>query len=399
LADGDGELTPAWGEDRVDDWFSLDGGAGLVQRTLPISLRCEPVPSYSRSGFSEAILEKLEVLATSSVAGGTLLGIWTSDRVYISARGLADRSTKTPLSPHHQFRAGSFTKALTGTIVLQLVQEGRIALTDTLAMYAQPRHGNSHIPAIKDADRITIQMVLSHTSGIADYTRIPWVAFEIMNHRFRTWRPQELVQAAIDYGPVFRPGAQFAYSNTNSIVAGMLVEQLTQHDYEHEITRRIFQPLSRKRTEMPTGVSLTPPFCCGYVISAGTAADDWTERDPSMAWAAGGVISTLEDLRQLTRALTDGTYLCADLQRLRLQCWEALSAGKPDFPSFRYGLSLMTYGGFVGHSGGAIGYRCIAMHHPEKETTIVIVSNSEPGRRVQDVLKDVVGVVHPEIHM
>ena len=350
--------------------------------------------------YSAPVVEQLEeLMALSGDVGGMLLGVWTPDSAYVSARGVADRSTGTPLSSAHQFRTGSFTKALTGTIVLQLVQEGKIALTDTLGMHARPCVENSRIPAIDGADRITVQMLLSHTTGIVDYMRLPHVASEIMNRRFRNWRPQELIQAAVDHGLTFRPGSQFAYSNTNSIVAGMLLEQLTAHDYAHEITRRIFQPLALKRTTMPTCASLAPPFCRGYLKSTGTTVEDWTERDPSMAWAAGGVVSTLEDLRHLSRALTDGTYLRPDMQQLRLQWWESLSAYDHDFPSFRYGLSLMNYGGFVGHSGAAIGYRCIAMHHPEKDTTIVIAFNSEPGKRVLDVMKDVVRVVCPDIRV
>jgi len=348
--------------------------------------------------------EQLTALMEETVSpeyeqSGILLGVWAPGKgEWVLSRGKADLDAARAVDRGDYWRIASITKTFTGTIVLQLAEEGTLRLDDTIDRYCRPAAPGSKIPPIPDGERITVRMLLSHTTGIRDYGAISWIGTAFLENPFRIWRPEEIVQASIDSGPSFVPGARFEYSNTNTYILGMLVEQLTEHTFQAEIQARIFDRIGLTKTSFPTIPEMPIPFIHEYSIRDGRLADV-SFFDPSFSWAPGAVISTLDEMKRYAAALTDGSLLGADMQAERMQWWEEKSAGwfGLHYPSSKYGLHIMSYAGFVGHSGSSIGLSTMVVRNPTNGATIVFVSN-QPSFDSDLFLKKVIRIVFPEIN-
>ena len=166
-----------------------------------------------------------------------------------------------PVPVHGRFRVGSITKTFVATVVLQLVGEGRLRLDDPVERW---------LPGVvPDGHRITVRQLLNHTSGFYDYLHtLPMPpAQEFLDNRWRTWTAAELVQRAVAHPPTFEPpGSAYAYSNTNYLLLGQIVEKVTGRSYGKEIERRIIRPLRLPGTSMPgTSPWIRGPHPHGYV--------------------------------------------------------------------------------------------------------------------------------------
>jgi D-alanyl-D-alanine carboxypeptidase len=225
---------------------------------------------------------------------------------------VADTRTGRKRSQQDRFRIGSISKTFVATVVLQLAAEGRLSLDDTAEQWLPGAvHGHHH-----DGARANIRMLLNHTSGIFNYTDDQ----EALN-RYETHPPESLVQIAMSHPPTFTPGSGWAYSNTNYVLAGMIIERATGRALAEEITERISRPLGLAGTYLPHGSDPTihGPHSQHYTklfqTDPGAPVHDATELDSSMFWAAGGMISTAGDLNRFFPALLGGRILPPDQQR------------------------------------------------------------------------------------
>ncbi|MGA5699678.1 serine hydrolase domain-containing protein [Peterkaempfera bronchialis] len=271
------------------------------------------------------------------------------------AAGTADLATGAPARADGRFRIGSITKTFTATVVLQLVQEGRIRLDDPLARY---------LPGVlPGAGSPTVRQVLNHTAGVYNYTEDTRVLPDITDPaatrawlargRWQTWTPQRIAALAAGHRPYFRPGTGWHYSNTDYILAGMLIEKVTGRSYASEITRRILRPLGLRHTTLPgTSRSIPGPHAHGYLDVDGEPVDT-TLMNPSVAGAAGEVISSTADLARFNAALLSGRLLRPAALR-EMTTTVDLGGGSG------YGLGLMRYttrcGTAWGHPGSIPGY-------------------------------------------
>ncbi|WP_457032131.1 serine hydrolase domain-containing protein [Kitasatospora sp. P5_F3] len=230
-----------------------------------------------------------------------------------AAVGVADTTTGQARSPRERFRIGSVTKTFVATVLLQLQHEGRLDLDDTVEKWLPGVvRGNGN-----DGSAITVRQLLNHTSGVFSYDEDPALAqllftAEFLTHRYDTYQPQELVRVAMSHPPVFAPGARYEYSNTNFILAGMIVSRVTGHSYAQEIERRIIQPLGLTGTSLPgTATGLPRPHARGYstLFGGSTTTVDTTELNPSWGGSAGEMISTTDDLTRFLAALMRGQLL------------------------------------------------------------------------------------------
>ena len=207
-----------------------------------------------------------------------------------------------------RFRAGSIAKTFVATVVLQLVGKGRLRLDDTVEAW---------LPGVvPDGDRITARQLLNHTSGLYDY--LPTLPLpprpEFLDNRWRTWTSAELVQRALANPPTFEPpGSAFAYSNTNYLLLGQIIEKVTGRPYGEEIERRLIRPLRLRDTEVPgTSPRIRGPHPHRYVPiqqDDGVHLVDYTELNPSVMGASGEMISTTTDLNRYFAALLGGRLL------------------------------------------------------------------------------------------
>ncbi|MGW6912876.1 serine hydrolase domain-containing protein [Kitasatospora sp. NPDC054939] len=229
--------------------------------------------------------------------------------------GYADTATQRGRTAADHFRAGSITKTFVATVLLQMEAEGRLNLDDPVERWLPGvLQGNGY-----DGNTIKIRQLLNHTSGVHDMVMTPeWN--ELMNgpgffeHRYDIKTPEQIVAMGITYGPDFAPGQGWRYSNTNFVLAGMIIEKVAGKPYAREVERRIVKPLGLKETSFPgTDPKLPAPHPIGYsklyVPNPGPEVHDATEYRPSWSGATGEIVSTGGDLNRFFGALLKGRLL------------------------------------------------------------------------------------------
>ncbi|WP_433370057.1 serine hydrolase domain-containing protein [Streptosporangium sp. CA-115845] len=286
------------------------------------------------------------------------------------------QSAKPPTNGH--FRIGSTTKTFTATLVLQLVADGEIGLDAPVADY---------LPTFKLDRRITVRMLLQHTSGLFNFTGeyyddgtivpgIPWAGQEWVDKRFHTYQDEELVRLALSKPAKFAPGTNWSYANTNYVLAKLLIEKVTGHSYATEMKRRILGPLKMRRTVVP-GTSPEMPRPHAHAYYRYEDAGQWktidvTRQNPSWISAAGEMISTTEDLQTFFSALQGGKLLPAPLLA-EMRKPHPKSSGL--FGGYGLGLYVQDLGpGCVGtvfnHNGSNNGYGALIYSTPDGKKTM-----------------------------
>ncbi|GCD40909.1 serine hydrolase domain-containing protein [Streptomyces paromomycinus] len=302
-----------------------------------------------------------------------------------AAAGVADLRTGAKAPVGGQVRAASVTKSFTAAVVLQLVGEGKVALDAPVETYLPGLLRGDGI----DGRRITVRQLLQHTSGLPDYTQY---LGDLLGNRHRYYAPRTLLDLALRHKAEFPPGTGWRYCNTDYVVAGLLIEQVTGRPVGEEITRRVIDRVGLRHTYFPAvgeqGIRDAHPH--GYVASKpGTALLDVTGLDPSPAWAGGALISTPGDLNRFFRALLGGRLLKpAQLARMRTTVAIPADAGYPAGTRFGLGLSSqpLSCGGLMwGHDGDYLGYATdSAATDDGRAATIAVTAQpgpAEQGRR------------------
>ncbi|MGW2654129.1 serine hydrolase domain-containing protein [Streptomyces sp. NPDC001478] len=280
--------------------------------TLATALAVVAVPAAAsaapRPAPHDAALRERLAAVVSSGAVGALAEVRDGRRVWRGTAGTAERDTTRPVPVDGRFRMGSITKTFLATVVLQLAAEDRLGLDDSVERW---------LPGtVPGGDRITLRHLLNHTSGLYDYKRTltmpPSPAF--LDDRLRTWTASELVGRAVAQPPTSTtPGTAYAYSNTDYVLLGQIVEQATGRSYADEITARIIRPLGLHSTSVPgTSPRIPGPHPHGYVPVVdddGMRLVDYTEMNPSLMGASGEMISTTHDLNRFVSALLGGRLL------------------------------------------------------------------------------------------
>lgn len=322
--------------------------AGLAATALaaPAVAAAPPKPSHA------ATQQALDAAVAAGVPGAVA-----------QARDGKDRWTGTAgeRKGNDRFRVGSITKTFTATVLLQLQAEGRIDLDDPVDTWLPGVvSGHGH-----DGRKITVRQLLNHTSGIYSYTEDP--AFQervfgpaFLQHRYDTWTARQLVDVAMGHEPEFAPGTSWSYSNTNFVLAGMVIEKVTGRPYAKAVENRVIKPLKLRATSLPgTDSRMAGPHSGAYSkLSRETTGPtyDVTALNPSIAGAAGEMISDSNDLQTFYRALLKGRLLpAAELKEMTDTV--RVSADSPDLG---YGLGLfrqkLSCGKEVwGHGGGIHG--------------------------------------------
>ncbi|WP_323747933.1 serine hydrolase domain-containing protein [Catenulispora rubra] len=320
-------------------------------------------------------------------APGVLVSVTTPNGRQTVRAGVADTATGAPVPLDARFRIGSATKSFVATVVLQLVGEGRLELSDTVDRWLPGVvTGNGN-----DGSRITVRALLQHTSGIYDFAHdLPEIATAAgyQSGRFDVYTPAQLVALAMKHQPTFPPGTGTSYSNTNYVLLGMIVNRVTGQTWAHEVDARIIRPLGLRHTLVPGTLPFIPgPHAEGYSTFGGTDPVDVTVLNPSMIDAAGSIISTTADLSRFYAALTDGRLL-APAQLTNMETTIPAAQLSVFWPSARYGLGLAWFplscgGGYFGHPGGVPGYQTWDATAPETGRTVVVSSTGDGSEAIQ----------------
>jgi len=321
-------------------------------------------------------LDALHDAGMTSVLGEVIDG-----RYRVRARsGTARLDTTTPVDFDSKFRMASVTKSFIAVVILQLVGEGTLSLDDTVEQWLPGVvSGHGH-----DGARITIRNLLQHTSGIFNYTMDMFLVFtpeDYAAERFNHLEPAQLVAMAMQHAPELEPDTGWSYSNTNYILAGMIIEQATGRDWRAEVRGRILAPLQMSNTFDPRDTpDLPAPHAHGYdQFAPGGPLIDVTMQNHTFAGAAGSLITTTADLSRFWRSLQQGTLLGPD-QMAAMHTTVLATSLQSVAPGARYGLGIMWFPttcgtGYWGHWGDTLGFST-RLAVDDEGTRAVVVSQA-----------------------
>ena len=322
-------------------------------------------------------------MADASIPGA-IVGIWGPSGDYVRAFGVADKASRAEMQTNFYTRIGSLTKTFTVTALLQLVDQGRLGLDDPITRY---------VPGVPSGDEITLRELAQMQSGLTTFDDVAAFADPYTADPHQSFSPTKLLSYALDKPLQFPPGTQYQYSNTNTVLLGLVVEKQSGQSLADYISEHILVPLKMTHTSFPATAAIPDPHAQGYTVLHGPDqnATDW---NPSWAWAAGNMISTLEDMRIWAHALATGTLLSADTQRVRLDIAVPMDPQRSSF----YGLGIFNVGGWIGHSGSIFGYQTIVLYLPQTQTTLVIFINTDAphdaGTTLARAITDVISPDH-----
>ena len=307
---------------------------------------------------------------------GAVVRVDDGHRVVQFAVGLADLKPRRALEPGDEFRVGSTTKTFISALVLQLVTEGRLALDDTVDRWLPGQ--------LPTSSAVTVRMLLNHSSGLPDYTHDPVLNDLRQGRAPRLRTPEQLLAMGARHKPLFAPGTAWAYSDTNYIALGLILQKVTHRSVRQLVQERIAEPLGLRHTYLGAGPGFRgTPYAHGYsaptYYAAGPLVDglvDTTGLDLNWTWTAGGMVSTAPELATVYAAVLSARLVPS-------QQLQQMKATIPtSTPGVGYGLGIQQEVGPCGnrvwfHTGGVPGYTSIAVAEDGGERTGVLLIPSD----------------------
>ena len=350
-----GALVVGWATEAYGNGTKATAAA-TSRAQLPPGQRAH-LAAAVRRGFRE-----------SSVPGA-VVGVQTRKGRWIKAIGIGNERTKAPMKASVHQRIGSVTKTFIGALLMQLAGEGELSLDDKVSEY---------VAGVPNGDTITLRQLADMTSGIASYTANPDFVNQLFSDPHRVWQPPELLPFGFSNSPLFAPGTAFQYSDSNYVLLGMVMEEATDGPIRALLRKRILKPLELTETSFPGGSAVLPkPRARGYTLQ-GQASDqpgDATNYNPSYAFTAGEMISTVRDLLVYARATGTGKGLLT--RRLQKQRLASFTLIPPLTRQLSYGIGLVDDLGWIGHTGEVPGYTTALYYHRPSDTAVVVEANSD----------------------
>jgi D-alanyl-D-alanine carboxypeptidase len=308
---------------------------------------------------------------------GVSVAVLSGDQTVLIARGVADRTTGEPMTPEHHFRVASMSKSVVASIVLQLVEEGKIALSDQV--------GNWLPGMLTENTEASIENLLRLESGIFNYEEderhmAPYFAGDFEY----SWSPEGLVGLAADHPAMFAPGTKFYYSNTNFVLLGLIVQKIEADTLANVVRRRITEPLGMNASSMPINSEIESPYAHGYLLGLGDEPVDVSAISASSVFGNGNLVASARDVALFYGALARGEVVGP-------QQLPGMLATHPGVDT-HYGMGVWRWdeafppcGRFVGHDGAAPGYDGTAYSNLEGTRQYAVLTNVlAPGDVVGD---------------
>ena len=339
----------------------LVAAVGLVVALRPATAGAEQLPAADRAFVDQTVAQVMQ----QGRIPGAMVSVTGPRGRYTRTYGVGELASGTPIRLDDHIRIASITKTYTATAVLQQVDRGRLKLSDTI---------NRWVKRIPNGRRITIRQLLAMRSGLADYTSDPAFTDVVNADPLAPFGPRDVVRILRRSKPRSAPGKRTVYTDANYVLLGIVLEKVTGRSVESVIERGIARPLKLRDTSFPTRPGLPSPFAHGYYAGDDGQGPirDYTRINPGLAWTAGGMVSSLTDLRRWGRALATGKLLSPRMQAARMRFGKIANPGGP---SVGYGLGIMHIGKWLGHDGAIFGYSTITMYLPKSRARIVVAAN------------------------
>ncbi|MCX5974050.1 MAG: serine hydrolase [Coprothermobacterota bacterium] len=335
-------------------------------------------------GLAGQLQSYLDQAVKEYAVPGAVLSIITSNNQYwTGSSGVADLETNRKLEPTYRFRIGSITKTFVALLMLQQVQDGKLTLDDAIDKF--------YPGLVKGGDKITVRLLLNHSSGLYDYLNEPTSTFmkQAAANTEKMWDPADIVATTNNDPRYFDPGKGWHYSNTNYLVVGLILEKVSGTTIENLIQRRIILPLGLDNTFFSWATRLSEPFARGYVENEGKLVDvTFINSNLSPFWTAGNMVSVASDVKTWALALQKGALLN---EAMRKEMYTFLDTGM----GFSYGLGLAYREGLYWHDGGIPGYTSEMGFSPSGNAVIVLLTNrtETPSKPFFDIVKNLIPLV------
>jgi D-alanyl-D-alanine carboxypeptidase len=326
-------------------------------------------------------LEKLVAMRGSPP--GVIVLVQRRNELKLHTVGVADRATNEPMRPTDHMRIASISKAFSGAAALALVSQGVLRLADTVGKW---------LPDLPTAwHAVTLRQTLNHTSGLPDFSASKAFRQAVAANLTRPVAPRQLLDFVKDDRLEFKPGSKYRYSNSDNVVAALMVQAATGKTYDQALQEQVFGPLGLSATSLPVGTELASPFIHGYDNDPGARPpEDLSEiLAAGWAWASGGIVSTAAELNRFIRGYVSGELFSADL-RAEQRHVVAGGASEPPGPGTNAaGLALFRYrtrcGTVWGHTGNTFGYTQFAAASPDGSRSVTVsvniqLSGKDPGQ-------------------
>jgi D-alanyl-D-alanine carboxypeptidase len=343
--------------------FPVRRGLGLLAALVVLAL-----PASASAFTPEQVAGFQQILQLDQQQAGypgEVLGVWQQGNGgFVGTAGVSNLITDAPISTADHWRIGSVTKTFTATVILQLVQRGELRLSDHIDRFLKGIPGGRHV---------TVKRLLNQTSGFPDISNK--LSNEVFADPHRQWNVRKLVVGSLRQQPrVCAPGACWHYSNVNYLTLGMIAAKAGGMRVRDLLERGVFDRLGLRHTSLMPSRPIPAPAAHGYQFNAADVAQDTTGWNFSWAWTAGGLTSTLHDLRRYCPAMATGHGLLdRRMERKRLDFVDI--SQDIQTPGAGYGLGIFALptaaGTFLGHDGGVPGFDTVCVYAPQSRTTIV----------------------------
>jgi len=377
--------------------------AGCSTALIPPTRSTAPTiatpPPGSAAGSSalkpidQALLQTtVATTAKELLVPGAVVLLHTPEGEFTVTYGTTRLGTTSPPRADTHLRIASNTKTMTAAVILQLAQESSLSLGDPVSKY---------VAGVPNGDDITIAELLEMRSGLYNYTNAPEVSASADRDPTKVWTPDELLAIAFAHPPNFPPGTAYEYCNTNYALLGLIAERVDGRPLARAMQDRLFGPLGMQHTVLPASTvnTIPEPYSHGYLYGSSSVAlvgtppysaamqaaaragtllpNDYTRLNHSFAAAAGGVISTADDLATWIQALVAGRGLDAAYQRRWLESPKPVDPSKPDGQQYGYGIAQLRWGPnqIFFHGGETPGYNSFVGHDPRNQVTLVVWTN------------------------
>ncbi|MCT0213697.1 MULTISPECIES: serine hydrolase [unclassified Synechococcus] len=348
-----------------------------AETTAPASDRITLVENGLNAATTKALNQSASAAFAETSAPGAVMAVKTAEGTWVATLGYEDWARTVPMAADVNQRIGSVTKTFTVTALLQLAERGALSLDDPIETY---------VPGMPNG-RATLAQLAEMRSGIPSYTFNQSFQDALFADPDTPWTPQQLVDLVKQDAPLFPPGEMVFYSNTNLVLLGMVIEQVTAKPIEKVLAEQILKPLGLDHTLMPTDATFAEPHARGYTLQGvkGRQPVDATDWNPSWGWTAGAMISSFNDLLVWGEALGTGKgILSAATQAKRLASFDLSvpiylgpDARAPQTPTRAYGMGLARALDWYGHEGELPGFNTEVQHYKPKGITLVVMVNTD----------------------
>jgi D-alanyl-D-alanine carboxypeptidase len=340
-----------------------------------------------RSAIVAAVEKDRKVYGGRTPVPGVLVGVWdASGNSYVHGFGYADVAKRRVMSRADHFRIGSNTKTFIVSTILQLVDEGKLSLNDPVSKFSLG-------VTIPNGKNITVREMCNMRSGLFEAYDTPQINEMNITPNMK-FDPRTVIAWAVEQKPYFAPNKGYHYSNTNYLLLGLIIENVTHDSLGNEIQKRFIGPFGLKQTSYPATMAMPAPWAHGYGLDKKRNWEDVSNTVPvSMMGSAGAMISTMDDMTRWIKLYVTGKTSAPVTYRALMQC---VPTGQGDLA---FGLGLGCSAGWYGYTGGLPGYNTANYYFPKTGAAIVAwvdVQSNKPNPGVANAMfRDIAAIMTP----